>query len=79
MPMLTPTQQRESSMSEFLKMTEAQIAAWHGVTAPNDPGRRMAADLVSMIAAFERQRGLLRFEEEPSSFEAALLETREGA
>lgn len=65
-------------MSEFLKMTEAQIAAWHGVTAPNAQGLRMAADLPGIIAAFERQRGNLRFEEEPSSFEAALLATREG-
>ena len=66
-------------MSDFLKMTEAQIAAWHGVIAPNDAGRRMAADLASIIVAFERQRGALRFEEEPASFEAALLATREGA
>ncbi len=66
-------------MSEFLKATEAMIATWHGLEAPNDAGRRMAADLATIIAAFERQRGMLRFEEEPSSFDAALLETREGA
>lgn len=67
------------TMSDFLKMTEAQIAAWHGVHAPNDPGRRMAADLVNIIAAFEAQRGRMAFEEEPASFEAALMATREGA
>ena len=66
-------------MSDFLKATETQIATWHDVTAPNEPARRMAADLAGIIAAFEGQRGTMRFEDEPSSFEAALMETREGA
>jgi len=66
-------------MSAFLKATEAQIATWHAITPPNEPARRMAEDLAAVIAAFEKQRGQLQFEEEPSSFEAALMETREGA
>ena len=37
----------------FPEMTEAMIRAWHGVEPPNDPGRRMAADLANTIAAFE--------------------------
>ena len=37
----------------------------------------MAADLIQTIRAFEAQRGTLAFEDEPSSFEAALLDTRE--
>ena len=53
------------------------IERWFGVKPPNDPGRRMAADLVRTIAAFEKLRGTLVFEDEPSSFEAALLETKE--
>jgi hypothetical protein len=59
-------------MDDFLPATEAAIARWHGIAAPNDPARRMAADLAATIAAFEALRGGLRFEDEPASFEAAL-------
>jgi len=62
---------------DFLEITEAAIAAWHGITPPNDAARRLAADLASTIAAFEAVRGTLRFEDEPSSFEAALRECKE--
>ena len=64
-------------MDDFLAATEAAVARWHGVTAPNEPARRMAADLAATIAAFESLRGTLRFEDEPASFEAALRETME--
>jgi hypothetical protein len=64
-------------MDEFEAEIEATIARWHGITAPNDPARRMAADLISTIRAFEALRGTLVFEEEPSSFEAALHEAKE--
>ena len=64
-------------MDDFLARTEAMITAWHGVAAPNEPGRRMAADLVSTIRAFEALRGSLAFEDEPASFELALAETKE--
>ena len=64
-------------MDPFLAETEQTIARWHGIVAPNEPARRMAADLVATMRAFEAQRGRLAFEDEPSSFEAALLETRE--
>jgi hypothetical protein len=57
--------------------TESTIARWFGVLPPNDPSRRMAADLEATIRAFEAQRGLLAFEDEPSSFEAALQATKE--
>jgi hypothetical protein len=66
-------------MDEFLAETELTIARWHGVAAPNDPGRRMAADLVNTITAFEALRGTLKFEDEPASFESALHDTRETA
>ncbi len=64
-------------MSEFLASIEAMVLTWHGVGAPNEPARRMAADLTTTIAAFENARESLRFEDEPASFEAALLETME--
>jgi hypothetical protein len=64
-------------MDDFLAETELTIARWHGVKAPNEPGRRMAADLVNTVAAFEALRGTLKFEDEPSSFEAVLHDLRD--
>jgi hypothetical protein len=64
-------------MGDFETEIEATIARWHGIAAPNDPARRMAADLIATIKAFEALRGTLVFEDEPSSFEAALHEAKE--
>jgi hypothetical protein len=62
---------------EFLPLTEAAVEKWHGVTPPNDPARRLAADLENTIRAFAALRGRMRFEDEPASFEAALQAARE--
>lgn len=64
-------------MDALLAEIESTIARWHGISVPNDPGRRMAADLAATIRGFEALRGMLAFEDEPSSFEAALQETKE--
>lgn len=64
-------------MSKFLTDTEAMIMTWHGIAASNEPARRLAAELADTIAAFERLRGSLVFEDEPASFEAALQATKE--
>jgi hypothetical protein len=64
-------------MTTFLSQTETVIATWHGIAAPNDPGRRLAADLQNTIAAFEKLRGTMVFEDEPASFEAALQATKD--
>ncbi|MSP03294.1 MAG: hypothetical protein EXR07_19955 [Acetobacteraceae bacterium] len=66
-------------MSTLLTQTEASILTWHNVAAPNDPARRLAAELAFTIAAFEKLRGTLVFEDEPASFEAALQATKETA
>jgi len=66
-------------MSTFLAETEAMIATWHGIAAPNDPARRFAAELADIIAAFEKLHGTLVFEDEPASFEAALQAAKETA
>lgn len=50
------------------------IQHWHGIQPPNDFARRAAADLAKVIADLQRVRGTLHFEDEPSSFETALLE-----
>lgn len=64
-------------MASLFDTIETSVAAWSGIVPPNDPARRMAAGLASTIAAFEALRGSLRFEDEPSSFEAALQATKE--
>ena len=64
-------------MSTFLTQVEAVAAVWHGVTAPNDPARRLAEEMRDTIAAFEKLRGTMVFEDEPAGFEAALQATKE--
>jgi len=64
-------------MAGFEKMIESSILRWHGIEPPNKPARRLAAELEATIAAFEKLRGALVFEDEPSSFEAALQATKE--
>jgi predicted acetyltransferase len=68
---------KESGMSGIEQTIETEVATWQGIVPPNDPAKRLAADLASTIAAFEALRGQLRFEDEPSSFEAALLAAKE--
>ena len=62
---------------EFLALTQANIATWHGVEPPNDAGKRLAAELANTIKAYESLRDGLRFEDEPASFETALQATKE--
>ena len=66
-------------MDAFETSVEATIARWHGIAAPNEPAKRLASDLAGTIEAFEALRGTLAFEDEPSSFEAALQATKEGS
>lgn len=64
-------------MDTFETSIEATIARWHGIKPPNEAAKRLAADLAATLAAFEALRGTLAFEDEPSSFEAALQATKE--
>ena len=66
-------------MAAFGTLSEATIMRWHGIEPPNDPAKRLAAELAATIEAFEALRGTLAFEDEPASFEAALQATKEGA
>ncbi len=66
-------------MGAFETSIEATIARWFGIAPPNDPSRRLAAELQGTIAAFEALRGTIAFEDEPAGFEAALQATKEGA
>ncbi len=64
-------------MAAFDKLIESSIHQWHGIEPPNNPAKRLAAELAATIAAFEKLRGTLVFEDEPSSFESALQATKE--
>jgi hypothetical protein len=66
-------------MGAFETSVEATIARWFGIKAPNKPATRLAAELAGTIAAFEALHGTLAFEDEPSSFEAALQATKDTA
>jgi hypothetical protein len=66
-------------MGAFETSVESTIARWHGIEAPNEPARRLAAELAGTVEAFEALRGTIQFEDEPSSFESALQATKEGA
>jgi hypothetical protein len=56
---------------------EEQAKFWSGIAPPNAAGHSFARDFAAAIQGFERARGQLAFEDEPSSFEVALQETKE--
>jgi hypothetical protein len=64
-----------SVTATFVDDMTASIATWHDVAPPNDVALRLLCDLETLVRDFEALRGTLRFEDEPSSFEAALRET----
>jgi hypothetical protein len=59
--------------------TMAAIRLWTGIACPNPAGARSLEDLPALIAEFAALRGSLAFEDEPSSFEAALRAEQEEA
>ncbi|MEJ1161294.1 hypothetical protein [Prosthecomicrobium sp. N25] len=59
------------------EVVEATAGLWSGVTPPNAAAVEMTKAFEAVIAGFEALRGTLAFEEEPSSFEAALQATKE--
>ncbi|MEZ5817726.1 MAG: hypothetical protein R3D44_11645 [Hyphomicrobiaceae bacterium] len=58
-------------------MIEQQVKTWFGVAVPNEQAREMARQLAGVIEGFRAVRGSIAFEDEPSSFEAALLATKD--
>jgi hypothetical protein len=59
------------------RQTEEQAKLWSGVAPPNAASEEFARGLAEIAKGFERLRGQMAFEEEPSSFEAALHEIKE--
>ncbi|AOG06515.1 MULTISPECIES: hypothetical protein [unclassified Bosea (in: a-proteobacteria)] len=59
------------------EIVAVQARTWSGIEQPNEAAGIMADALAASIAGFTALRGQLAFEDEPSSFEAALQETKE--
>lgn len=53
------------------------IQRWQGIAVPNAAARYGLKDFEGLIAALAKLRGELVFEDEPSSFEAALTACKE--
>ena len=61
------------------RAVEEQARLWSGIGPPNPASDDFARGLAEVAKGFERIRGQLVFEDEPSSFEAALREIKEQA
>jgi hypothetical protein len=59
------------------EIVAVQARTWSGIEQPNEAAGVMADALIASIKGFEALRGQLAFEDEPSSFEAALQATKE--
>jgi hypothetical protein len=53
------------------------IRLWSGVACPNEAARLGMADHIGLLKELEALRGTMEFEDEPSSFEAALRAEQE--
>jgi hypothetical protein len=56
---------------------EEQAKFWSGVAPPNATSDEFARGLAEIAKGFERLRGQMAFEDEPSGFEAVLNEIKE--
>ena len=61
------------------KQVGEQAKLWSGIAPPNTASEEFARGLAEIARGFERLRGQMAFEDEPSSFEAALHEIKEPA
>jgi hypothetical protein len=62
---------------ELVVPTMEAIRRWSAIELPNEAARHGLADMVALIAELERIRPGMVFEDEPSSFEAALRDLKE--
>ena len=65
--------------TELVVPTIEAIRRWSGVGPPNAAARHGLADHAALIAELAALRDTMAFEDEPSSFEAALRDLREPA
>ncbi|UPJ79290.1 hypothetical protein IVB16_31705 [Bradyrhizobium sp. 183] len=66
-------------MEDVFKHIEWWIWTWFAISAPNERAKDRAAEVVDLIHRVESLRGTLRFDDEPASFEAALIKGKGAA
>ncbi len=59
------------------EVTMTAIQRWSGISLPNAAARHGLGDFIALIEELEALHGSMAFEDEPSSFEAALRDCRE--
>jgi hypothetical protein len=59
------------------RQVEEQAKLWSDIAPPNAASAEFARGLAEIAKGYERLRGEMAFEDEPSSFEAALHEIKE--
>ena len=59
------------------RQVEEQAKLWSGIAPPNAASEEFARGLAEVAKGFERLRGQMAFEDEPSNFEAAMHEIKE--
>jgi hypothetical protein len=64
---------------EIERQVEEQAKLWSAIVPPSEAAHAFARGLAVVAEGFELTRGQMAFEEEPSSFEAALQEIKETA
>ena len=64
---------------ELADTLKESIRAWSGVECPNAAAQHGLSDFPGLMKELATLRGTLVFEDEPSSFEAALLAEKEAA
>ncbi|MBB95445.1 MAG: hypothetical protein CML68_12745 [Rhodobacteraceae bacterium] len=62
---------------DLAKLFEDVARTWSSVPLPNPVGVQMALPLQDTITGLAAEHGRMAFEEEPSSFDAALQATKE--
>ncbi len=68
---------KDDPAAEAAAHVEAAAGYWSGVVPPNAASAAMAGQLAGIRDGFVAARGAMAFEEEPASFEAALLSVKE--
>jgi len=61
----------------LVRLMEQGVLAWSGIACPNGAGVQAMADMPGLVEELAALRGMLRFEDEPSGFEAALQAEKE--
>jgi hypothetical protein len=64
---------------EFADTLKQSIRAWSGIECPNEAAQHALSDFPSLLKELAALRATLVFEDEPSSFEAALQAEKEPA